>query len=252
MDVRDPVAFHYRKNYIDPLYVPYLRTVAPVQTTARVGQIGGTDENDPTASFCSKCKTKNMGCGVSGAGRDKEAGKYWPPHMEQQVIPGNYQLAEVNRWELANVKPSSDLVENALVRKGWRWGFQRKHPTYPCPNGWTPGVDGWCEWAQEEFEPIFYTDKAFLTKNQYWNGYSENNDKTQQFYGPSETWYRGASLTKRDENGIKRIGCGSGETFGSAPAPTGRNNYGGNRRRNLFTPTGPSYGGFKTKDSYLA
>jgi hypothetical protein len=251
MDVLNPVRFNYKKDYIDPLYVPYLRKMEPVQSTAKLANIGGSGENDPTPSpLCTSCQAEKMGCGASGRGRDKAAGKYWPPHQQQKVIEGNVYMASVNPWEQANVLPSPALVNPALVRKGWGKSFQRKHSYFPCPNGWTPGADGWCVENEPEEIPLFYTDKAFIEKNQYWSGYTAPNNRTQQYFGPSETKYRGGPLMESDKSCIERIGCGPGNNFGSAPPNTGSTQR--FDKRGSYFPKGPFYGNVGAKDSYLA
>lgn len=65
-----------------------------------------------------------------------------------------------------------EMVYPELVRNGWGKSFQRMFSYDPCPGGWVKGPDNWCIEEKQEFTPIFYTDKAFIPKNQYWNSYA--------------------------------------------------------------------------------
>lgn len=86
---------------------------------------------------------------------------------------GETQLCPVNTYK---PQGSCGMTHPELVRKGWGMGFQRMHPDKdPCPPGFTPGVDGWCTAEKPEFEGTFYTDKAFVAKYQYWDGYAPKN-----------------------------------------------------------------------------
>jgi len=48
------------------------------------------------------------------------------------------------------------------VRKGKFLNFQRQYTTDPCPPNYSKGKGNWCIQDDPEYEPIFYTDKAFL------------------------------------------------------------------------------------------
>lgn len=68
------------------------------------------------------------------------------------------------------------LVNPAGVRKNWGKMFQLKHSTFSCPFGYVKGEDNYCFEAEPEFEPVFYTPKAFLPRRRYWNTYAPPNE----------------------------------------------------------------------------
>jgi len=63
-----------------------------------------------------------------------------------------------------------EMVYPELVRNGWGKSFQRMFSYDPCPHGWIKGADNWCIEGTPEFTPLFYTEKAFVPKNQYHPG----------------------------------------------------------------------------------
>ena len=102
---------------------------------------------------------------------------YQPGFVHSEYVPyldyvtkdawGN--TVKINRWEkqgpVSTVQP--ELVR---INKGLR--FQKLHEEDPCPNGFQKDNDnlGYCEVAPLVNEPIFYTDKAFIAKKQFWRG----------------------------------------------------------------------------------
>lgn len=53
-----------------------------------------------------------------------------------------------------------------LIRDGWGMRFQKQFSYDPCPRGFMPDPDnlGYCIQKELEYEPIFYTEKAYLPK----------------------------------------------------------------------------------------
>ena len=79
-----------------------------------------------------------------------------------------------NTWQKFPI--GGGLASAGQTRRGRGLTFQLEHPDDPCPMGWKRAdcgeVDtGYCVKEELEFEPVFYTEKAFIPKNQYWNGY---------------------------------------------------------------------------------
>lgn len=63
-----------------------------------------------------------------------------------------------------------DIVQPALVRKGWGQSFQLKHPDDPPPPGWIKGPGGWCVKEAPEYVPLLYTKDAFVPRHQFFSG----------------------------------------------------------------------------------
>jgi hypothetical protein len=93
-----------------------------------------------------------------------------PVELGPNTVSG-VNLAYINRFK--EMGDYDGLVNKNLVRRDWGMSFQRAHSGYPCPPGWKAGLDGWCVQAPPENEQIFYTDRAFIPKYQYWSGYAE-------------------------------------------------------------------------------
>ena len=79
----------------------------------------------------------------------------------------------INTWE----KQGCDaMVEPALVRVNKGLTFQRMFDTDPCPSGFVKSKEepSYCVRVTPKHEQVFYSDKAFVPKHQYWNGYSDS------------------------------------------------------------------------------
>lgn len=97
------------------------------------------------------------------------------PYMVSPVRDPWGNVVEVNTWN--NQGYADGSVNPALVRRNWGMKFMKQFDTDPCPMGFAPAPGGYCTEVEIEHEPVFYTDKAFLTKNQYWNSYVEDGTK---------------------------------------------------------------------------
>lgn len=89
------------------------------------------------------------------------------PYMRKEITDAYGKKITVNSWQ----QQGSPLnVNPALVRKNWRLNFLRKSGYDPCPPGFHKAAGGYCEqdWIEEEHIPVFYTDKAFIAKRQFW------------------------------------------------------------------------------------
>lgn len=64
------------------------------------------------------------------------------------------------------------LVNPNLVRINKGLKFQKMFYDDPCPLGFEKAEDGYCIRKYSEANTVFYTDKAFIPKKQYWEGYS--------------------------------------------------------------------------------
>jgi len=92
------------------------------------------------------------------------------PYQNTPVMT-EYGVCPFNGWKQSC---GDSTVNPALVRRGWGLNFTKMHPDKDpqCPQGWSPGADGWCIINKPEFEGIFYTDKAFVPEYQYWDSYA--------------------------------------------------------------------------------
>lgn len=89
------------------------------------------------------------------------------PYLRKTVTDAQGKKVSVNSWQVQgppiNVNPS-------LVRKNWRLSFMNRSGYDPCPPGFHRADGGYCEqdYIEKNYTPVFYTDKAFIAKNQYW------------------------------------------------------------------------------------
>lgn len=91
------------------------------------------------------------------------------PYLRERTTDRWGNQVEINSWKQQG--PSS-TVQPELVRINKGMTFQRMFESDPCPPGWqkTPDSSGYCTQMPLRHEPVFYTDKAFIAKNQYWEG----------------------------------------------------------------------------------
>jgi hypothetical protein len=92
-----------------------------------------------------------------------------------------YGMCPANRWKDAN-QGEPPVIYPELVRQGWGMKFQKMFDHFPCPPGFNNIGDGFCAPYVPENESIFYTDKAYTVRDQYWKGYTQapmcsNNDR---------------------------------------------------------------------------
>lgn len=102
------------------------------------------------------------------------------PYLRKIVTDPRGNKVSINTWEKQGCP---QLVDPDLVRKDWGLRFQRLFDTDPCPLGWTSGPDGYCFREPLKHERIFYGEKAFLPKIQFWDGYANGVSRP----GPSPT-----------------------------------------------------------------
>lgn len=142
MDHNTSIWDRYRSGFVDPLYVPYIKT----------------EIKDPKGNS----------------------------------IP-------VNTWQ--KIGYSNGLVNPDISRINWSLSFARKHASDPCPPGFVSGDGGFCFPLKPEYEPVFYTKKAFIPKRQFFRGYQEEKRRVSDsfdmrsispFTGEYTTYYRGS------------------------------------------------------------
>lgn len=94
------------------------------------------------------------------------------PYLHSKTKDAWGNTVKINNWEKQG--PSS-TVQPELVRINKGLKFQKLHEEDPCPNGFRKDPDnlGYCEIAPLVHEPVFYTDKAFIAKKQFWRGPSD-------------------------------------------------------------------------------
>lgn len=115
----------------------------------------------------------------------------YAPYLRKKVIDrwGNEVL--INTWEKQGCKA---LVEPALVRVNKGLTFQRMFDNDPCPSGFTKSKTepSYCVRVTPKHEQVFFTDKAFIPKKQYWAGYSDaegtRNSTDPNIWAPSNSF----------------------------------------------------------------
>lgn len=95
------------------------------------------------------------------------------PYVRTKVRDRWGNTVSINNWEKQGC---SELVNPALVRANWGMTFQKLFESDPCPNGFTRAAEGYCVQEPLKHQPVFYTDKAFIAKRQFWNGYGQGDD----------------------------------------------------------------------------
>lgn len=135
METNIPVWKYYEKGFVHPDFVPYLRENVPIKDR----------------KFVAARDLKTDGVG-------------------REVGP---RYTNVNTWQRLPSGGSSPsfLVNDALVRKGWGMAFVRQHASDPCPVGFDSAPGGYCVERKKDHVPVFYTEDAFITKNQFWESY---------------------------------------------------------------------------------
>ena len=101
----------------------------------------------------------------------------YAPYIRAPVTDKDGNVIMVNNWKRMDVP--NGLTYPELVRAGWGMRFVNPHPDDPCPHGFQKknpdGInDGYCYRQEPEYEPVFYTDKAFVTKVQFLDGYADH------------------------------------------------------------------------------
>jgi hypothetical protein len=140
MQTNESVWQYYNPGYVHPDFQPYVRTKVPLK-----------DETGRTATSFKPNYSKDTD---NNNGNDEVC------------------YVEMNPWKRQGC--ATGLTNPYLVRKGWNMSFQLKHASYPCPAGFEKTQDGWCYAIEPEYEPVFYTNKAFIPQNQFWDGYVDN------------------------------------------------------------------------------
>lgn len=111
----------------------------------------------------------------------------YAPYIRKSISSndGRNGTCQVNTWEKQG---SYAFVNPGLVRQGWGLNFQLKHPTDPCPEGWTKEPGGWCRVHQPEYgDHGLYSKDAFIAKYQYHAGYTiPNKDPIQREFNNSD------------------------------------------------------------------
>lgn len=108
---------------------------------------------------------------------------YRPNHVDPLYQPYQKREYQTQDGQTCNYNPYKPEVGPDVypehIRHGWGQAFQNKHSTWPCPDNFVKGEDNWCHPQEREFEPIFYTEKAFVPAVQFTDsptyGYKHNN-----------------------------------------------------------------------------
>lgn len=96
------------------------------------------------------------------------------PYTRTDALDHRKRMININRTPYTSLAPSGP-IDPGMVRRGWGLRFQLMHPNDPCPSGFTKDPsDGYCYRHEPEFEQVFYSDKAFLARNQFWGGFVDS------------------------------------------------------------------------------
>jgi hypothetical protein len=111
------------------------------------------------------------------------------PFQRKKVIDRWGNEVSINTWEKLPPVPSPEcpgLIEPALLRVNKGLTFQRMFETDPCPSGFVKSKEepSYCVRVTPKHEQVFYSDKAFIPKRQYWKGYSDGNATRNSSSGP--------------------------------------------------------------------
>lgn len=94
------------------------------------------------------------------------------PYLRHNLPDSSGHYVNINTWEKQG---PPHIVQPELVRVNWGMKFVRRNSDIPCPPGFIPsnteGEEGYCYPRPKDYEPVFYTNKAFIAKNQYWDSY---------------------------------------------------------------------------------
>jgi hypothetical protein len=152
MQVNLPVWGYYAEGFIDPLYVPYVKS-GDRGAGPRGGTAGGAE-----AGATGKCGEVNLFKAAT-----------WGAAGERGQIS-----TDPARPTTIGTMCDGGTTDPRLTRAGWGVRFQRQHPeTDPCPEGWKEAADGYCVEDTPEFDTAYglYSKHAFVPKYQHFEGY---------------------------------------------------------------------------------
>lgn len=166
------------------------------------------------------------------------------PYLREKVEDAWGNTVKINDWKKQGCVPS--LVEPALVRVNKGLTFQRMFDSDPCPNGFVDAGDSYCVREPLKGEPVYYTDKAFIAKRQFWDGYAVANPGARRV--SEQTDLRSVNPF----TGQYTIYYGSSQWSAprkyTHPVPDTSQQY----DRSWYLPVDRGYAKLATKDSYLA
>lgn len=95
------------------------------------------------------------------------------PYAKKEVTDRSGNQIKINTWKKQGCE---GMVEPALVRVNKGLTFQRMFDSDPCPSGFTKSKDepSYCVRVTPKHEQVFYGEKSFIPKRQYWNGYTDS------------------------------------------------------------------------------
>jgi len=166
------------------------------------------------------------------------------PYLRDKVPDAWGNTVSINPWERQGCVPS--LVEPALVRVNKGLTFQRMFDSDPCPNGFTKADDSYCVREPLRGEPVFYTDKSFIAKRQFWDGYGVANPGARRISEQSDM--RSVNPLTGQYTVYFQPSQWSARRRYVSPLPDTSQQY----DRSWYLPTERGYASLQTKDSYLA
>ena len=166
------------------------------------------------------------------------------PYLREKVKDRNGNTVSVNTWEKNGC---SGWVDEGMVRKGWGRRFMRMFDTDPCPPGLKDAGGSYCVRSDGNFEPVFYTNKAFIAKKQYWDGYADQRASRTKRTVSEQTDLRSVNpLTGQYTVYYKPVKSGSSTRYVS-PNVNVKQQYDVSWNKEPFN----KYAGLPTKDSLL-
>lgn len=96
----------------------------------------------------------------------------YAPYVRKKTTDRWGNEVKINTWEKQGCH---GMVEPALVRVNKGLTFQRMFDSDPCPSGFEKSKvePSYCVRVTPKHEQVFYSEKAFIPKRQYWDGYTD-------------------------------------------------------------------------------
>jgi hypothetical protein len=174
------------------------------------------------------------------------------PYLRKNIKDKWGNTVNVNTWEKQG---PPGMVAPELVRINKGMSFMRMFESDPCPPGWekVPDDSAMCVQRKLKHEPIFYSDKAFIAKRQYWKGTAvQIADPRYDRRVSEQTDLRSVNpLTGQYTIYYKPVESSAHTKYGF-PLQSQSAKEPGKYDQNWNLPRDEKYLGVATKDSYLA
>lgn len=153
MEYNETIWSTYQPGYVDPMYVPYMRTYIKDPWGNNVSTNTWQQQSLQEPTRCSKPVVDNF------------RGRECIDSKGNKFFKSGYSGSPTG------------IVDPALFRLNWGMSFMNMFADDPCPSGYEKAPGGYCVKSSRDAEPVFYTDKAFVAKNQYFDSYADTRNK---------------------------------------------------------------------------